>query len=347
MRKVASSEEPDSAFEVCRSAADAYVNRDTPHEISAKDLYDAIVEASGYSGNDIRYYNPTRYTLGPVVLDVRTNDPEMPDPYYAGHIPGATRAPWIDIASPRTLAWLPKGRRIVVCSGNGQVGGQAAAVLGIMGYDVANLKWGMASWTNDVEVAPGRYDLTRDTVWNEGSAHRTVSSERSTFRAHPPAQGTRRDYAFPALAGPSEGLDVILVAARHYLDGRSMPSMSGQELYRRLYAGQSPYFLCAPGSNEPPPSEFPFLLDVREDEAYGRGHISGSLHVPRKEVFKRGNLKQLPPDRLIVVHSSTGHTGAQVTALLGVLGYRVTNLRFGISAWSLSLPGAEFAPGRY
>jgi hypothetical protein len=30
-----------------------------------------------------------------------------------------------------------------------------------------------------------------------------------------------------------------------------------------------------------------------------------------------------------------------------MLGYRVTNLRFGISAWSLSLPGAEVAPGRY
>ena len=126
-----------------------------------------------------------------------------------------------------------------------------------------------------------------------------------------------------------------------------MPNISGQELYRRLYAGQSPYFLCPPGSNEPPPSEFPFLLDVREDEAYGRGHISGSLHVPRREVFKRENLKQLPPDRLIVVHSGTGHAGAQVSALLGILGYRVANLRFGISAWSLSLPGAEIAPGRY
>jgi len=335
------------SFEACRLAADAYLNRERPLDITAKQHYEEIVEASGYSGDDIKYYNPTRYTSGPIILDVRTADSEMPDPYYAGHLPGAIYVPWREIVATGTLACLPKDRKIVVYSGNGQTGGQAAAILGILGYDVANLKWGIGSWTSDTDAAPGRYSLLRDTIWNEGSAHRTVTSDRSTFRARSLADEHQEKYPFPEAVAPGEESDVILQAARRYLDRCHAPNISGPELYRRLYAGQDAHFLCPPGSNEQSHGEFPFLLDVRESKPRGLGYVSGSLHVQRKEVFKIENLRRLPPDRLIVVHSATGHTGAQVTALLGVLGYRVTNLRFGISAWSLSLPGAEIAPGRY
>ena len=348
MTRVASNRRhADSAFDLCRSAADGYVNRGRSLEITARELYDAVVDASGYSGDDIKHYNPTRYTLGPVILDVRTSDSEMPDPYYAGHIPGAMHIPWKEIASPRTLSCLPKDRRIVVYSGNGQTGGQAAAILGILGYDVANLKWGIGSWTSDRDAAPGKYSLSRDTIWNEGSAHRTVSSERSTFRVRPPGGEREKEHAFPPLMEVDDRSDLVASAARRYLECCRAPNISGPELYRRLYVGQDPHFLCPPGSTEQAPVEFPFLLDVRDEKPYSHGYISGSLHIPWKDVLKGENLKKLPPDRLVVVHSGTGHTGAQITALLGILGYRVTNLRFGISAWSLSLPGAEIAPGRY
>jgi rhodanese-related sulfurtransferase len=333
--------------ETCRQAAAAYLNPERPLEITASDLYKEIAEASGYSGDDIKYYDPNRYTSGPIILDVRAADSEMPDAYYAGHLPGAASVPWQQIADATTLACLPKDRRFVVYSANGQTGGQAAAILGILGYDASNLKWGIGSWTRDSDIAPGKYRLARDTIWNEGSAYRTVTSERSMFRAPAAADQRQGEYPFPETGAPFEGSDAVLSAARRYLDHCHTPNISGPDLYRRLYVGRDPYLLCPPGSKEPSAPDVPFLLDVRENKPRSLGYIPGSLHVRRKDVFKVENLKRLPPDRLIVVHSGTGHTGAQVTALLGVLGYRVTNLRFGISAWSLSLPGADIAPGRY
>jgi hypothetical protein len=36
-----------------------------------------------------------------------------------------------------------------------------------------------------------------------------------------------------------------------------------------------------------------------------------------------------------------------VTALLNLLGYDAINLKFGITSWSLSIPGRDIAPERY
>jgi len=154
-------------FAACRSAISSCVRSGRPFQISARELYDTMVEVSGYSGGDIKYYDPIRYTLGPIILDVREADSEMPDPYYSGHIPGAMHVPWREIVSQRTLLCLSRDRKIVLYSGNGQTGSLAAAILGVLGYDAVNLKWGITSWTSDSDAAPGRYSLSRDTIWNE------------------------------------------------------------------------------------------------------------------------------------------------------------------------------------
>ena len=336
-----------SGFEVCRLAADAYLNSGRLLDICARELYDSLVEASGYSGDDIKYYNPQRYTSGPIIVDVRTSDSEMPDLYYAGHIPGAWHVSWQEIARPKTLECLPKGRRIVVYSGNGQTGGQAAAVLGLLGYDAVNLKWGISAWTRDADAAPGRYEKVRDTVWQEGSAYRTVTGDNSIFRVHSPAV-TEAIYPFPSVTGDfDDEMAGMAALADAYLSSCRAPNLAPPELYRRLYFDVDSAVSGQSSEKGHPLETAPLLLDVREQEAYRRGFIPGSLHTAWNDVFKERSLSRLPPDSQIVVYSSTGHKGAQVTALLNLLGYRAANLKWGIAGWSLALPGAEIAPGRY
>jgi rhodanese-related sulfurtransferase len=95
------------------------------------------------------------------------------------------------------------------------------------------------------------------------------------------------------------------------------------------------------------PYSVPFFLDVRDDESYLNGHLCGTAHVYWKDVFKKENLARLPLDRPILVYGTTGHESGQIAALLNLLGYDAINLKWGISGWSLSLPGKEIAPERF
>ncbi len=337
----------ESRFEICRRVAEAYINRIGPLDISARQLYESLVAASGYSGRDIKHYDPRQYTSGPIILDVRTSDSEMPDPYYAGHIPGAIHVPLQYVAAPETLACLAKARQVVICSHNGQTGGQVAALLGVLGYNTVNLRWGMSSWSSDADAAPGRYDLTRDTIWHEGSAYRTVSNRSSPVRARGSSTEVETFVLPEVNADFSQELTALATLATGYLSRGQPLNISAPEVFSQLYSddGLLPAFAFA--RQKSIARQAPILLDIRDEEIYLRGHILGSLHIVWKNVFQLVNLRKLPPQRRVVVYSSTGHTSAQVTALLNLLGYQAVNLRWGIAAWSLSLPGAEIAPGRY
>jgi len=95
------------------------------------------------------------------------------------------------------------------------------------------------------------------------------------------------------------------------------------------------------------PYTVPFFLDIRSDETYENGHLCGTLHVLLKDMFKSENLMKLPLDRQILVYSDTGHEGAAISTILNLLGYDAINLRWGITSWSLSLPGKDIAPERF
>jgi rhodanese-related sulfurtransferase len=132
-----------SDFEIIRAAADAWVSSGNPPNISAQDLYDLVSDGNTY--ND------------PFILSVRAGDI-----YVEGHIPAAINIYWTEVFKPENLALLPTDKQIVVYSYTGQTGGQVTALLNALGYDAINLKWGMTSWTLDDEIAPGRYDPTKD-----------------------------------------------------------------------------------------------------------------------------------------------------------------------------------------
>ncbi|MHB9095330.1 MAG: rhodanese-like domain-containing protein [Eubacteriales bacterium] len=78
------------------------------------------------------------------------------------------------------------------------------------------------------------------------------------------------------------------------------------------------------------------VVDVRENEEYGLGHISGSLLIPIGEVQSRVN--ELPRDKKIVVVCATGARSSQVADYLVQQGYTgVYNLSGGLASWPYEL----------
>ena len=74
------------------------------------------------------------------------------------------------------------------------------------------------------------------------------------------------------------------------------------------------------------------ILDVRNSDHYAAGHIPGAIHIEMDNLAD--NLKKLNPDAPVYVYCYTGHTSAQATALLQILGYNAYSLKFGMCSWS-------------
>lgn len=120
--------------DVVRAAASAYLNREgMAPTMAAADLFDILND-----GDD---------TNDPFILSVR-----KPEDYAIGHIPGAVNIPWTKVALAENLRKLPTDRKIVVYCYTGHTGAIATAVLGALGYDTVNLKFGIMSWTTDPAV---------------------------------------------------------------------------------------------------------------------------------------------------------------------------------------------------
>jgi rhodanese-related sulfurtransferase len=72
-----------------------------------------------------------------------------------------------------------------------------------------------------------------------------------------------------------------------------------------------------------------FILDIRAETDYDKGHIEGAVNIPFKEVGR--NLDKLPQDKKIIVYCYTGQTGGQTTALLNIAGYDARSLNGGMN----------------
>jgi rhodanese-related sulfurtransferase len=111
------------------------------------------------------------------------------------------------------------------------------------------------------------------------------------------------------------------------------PTISADALYENLNDGDT--------SNDP------FIVSVRSAEHYALGHIPGAVNIPWKELAKPENLAKLPTDRQIVTYCYTGHTGQVAATILNLLGYDVTNLKYGMMGWTKNdevLVATRFGP---
>lgn len=76
-----------------------------------------------------------------------------------------------------------------------------------------------------------------------------------------------------------------------------------------------------------------FILDIRNTDAYEKGHIKGAVNVPFGAGLSKA-LDKLPKDQLIMINDDTGQKGNQLVFLLKIAGYNTMQVRLG---WDLGI----------
>jgi rhodanese-related sulfurtransferase len=211
--------------------------------------------------------------------------------YAKGHIPGAVNKKFGDITT------LSKNEDILVYCYTGQSGSFAAATLGVLGYDVQNLRHGMASWTDDPNVYVSRFDPT--TSQGDYDVETTANTP-----------GT---YSYPTLENTtsSNEADIVLAAAKTV----TPKYITAADLNMKIAEGEDMT-----------------ILSVRSAEQYAKGHIPGAINIGMDNLAS--NLNKLDPDNPVYVYCYTGHNAGQAAAVLQMLGYDAYSLKFGMCSWS-------------
>jgi rhodanese-related sulfurtransferase len=239
----------------------------------------------------------------PFILSVRGADV-----YAKGHVPGAINIPWKEVAQADNLAKLPTDRQIVVYCYTGHTGQIATTVLNLLGYDAVNLKFGMMGWTEDDDVL--------------GTARFGPTTDQRDYRLEQEVHEATETYAFPELnLGVQGDFEIVRAAADKWLtEPAAPPIVSADSVWENL--------------NDGDPANDPMILSVCSPEDYAKGHIPGAINIPWKEVAKSENLAKLSPDQNINAYCYTGHTGQVATTVLGVMGYKVSNIKYGMMGWT-------------
>jgi len=75
-----------------------------------------------------------------------------------------------------------------------------------------------------------------------------------------------------------------------------------------------------------------WLLDVREDDEWGAGHVPEATHIPMGELRTRTG--ELPPDGEIYVICRSGVRSARVAEALNAAGWHAINVAGGMQDWA-------------
>ncbi len=280
-------------FEVVQEAVEAWVTSGTAGAIPSASIAPDVVY------DDLQLATPTYY-----ILSVRAQSA-----YELGHISGAHRIDWRNVAQTANLATLPTDQKIVVYCYTGHTGGLASWALGIMGYDTVNLRYGMMGWSDDPVVVA-------TTIWD---ASQSLDAATETT-AH--TLGTTV-YDLPDLevSSSSDEDEIVRAAAARWLeDATWTPIMSAQAVFDELNDGNS--------------ADDPIIISVRSAAHYALGHVPGAINIPRDQLVDTEILNKLDPTRDIVVYCYTGHTGGQACVMLNMLGYKCYNMKFGMMGWT-------------
>ena len=227
--------------------------------------------------------------------------------YAKGHIPGAINIPWREIGKDANLGLLSKTKPIAVYCYTGHTGGIATTLLNTLGYEAYNVKWGMVSWTKDPVVRVA-------TPFREN-----IDGHDFTIETTPNVPTQTYDLPMTDYSSATDD-ETVLKAAADYV-ASNMPAVStAQALFDNLNDGN-------PGND-------PIVVSVRSAGDYAKGHIPGAINIPWREITKEENLKKLDPNKDIVIYCYTGHTGGVAATALNLLGYKATNMKFGIVAWT-------------
>ncbi len=95
-----------------------------------------------------------------------------------------------------------------------------------------------------------------------------------------------------------------------------------------------------PGINQVEPAQVqemmshsprPFLLDVRTAGEYKLGHVIGAELIPLEELSTKKS--RIPKERDVICICASGSRSGSAARQLSSLGYKVSNMRGGMSRW--------------
>ncbi len=76
------------------------------------------------------------------------------------------------------------------------------------------------------------------------------------------------------------------------------------------------------------------LIDIREADAYARGHILNAVNIPEKEIHKRLGKLASHKDKPVILCCNSGTTTGRAASAMKEAGFtRVSSLKGGIMAW--------------
>jgi rhodanese-related sulfurtransferase len=256
-------------FDVVRDAVDAYL-ADKAGNMKSSDLLMSIVDDTA-----------------PYIVSLRSAED-----YARGHIPGAINIEFSELST------LPKNEEILVYCYTGQSASFAAAVLGVLGYDVQNLLHGMSSWSVDPEIYVSRFEPAVD---------------QGDYKTETTANTAAKKYDHPELDNTtSNDEDAIIEAAAKTVEPAYI---TAADLYMKIAE-----------------EEDMTIISVRSDTDYAAGHIPGAINIGLGSLAD--NLDQIDPGSPVYIYCYTGQSAAQGAALLQMLGYDVYSIEFGMCSWS-------------
>jgi rhodanese-related sulfurtransferase len=135
---------------------------------------------------------------------------------------------------------------------------------------------------------------------------------------------------FPAYQafGTDDLITKILLRARNYFG--SFPTQFDMHVYPSV---------LAQNLEDGNAANNPQVIGVRATADDEKAHLPGAINIPYQKVADVANFtKFVDPSGPVVAYCYTGHTGGLGTMALGILGYHVRNLLYGINGWSTSAP---------
>ena len=269
-------------FAVILEAVQGWVAASSGWNIKASDLFLALNDDD--EGND------------PKVISIRGADV-----YALGHVPGAVNMGFTDLLADDAMS--ADGKTVILCY-TGQSASQATAVMGVLGYDAANLLHGMGSWTTDAALAPKAFDPA---VAQNDYATETEATTAAGGNDLPVIENT-----------DSADTDAILMAA-------------AAAYAQPKFIGANDVFMMI---NDDDADNDPFIISVRAPADYATAHVPGAVNLPVAALFTEDGLSQIPADKQVIVYCYTGHTAGHATAMLNLLGYDAYSMKYGFCSWS-------------
>lgn len=234
---------------------------------------------------------------------------QSPAEYARGHVPGALNIPLSEIASPKSLALFPHGKKIVFTCDNGHRSMEAALFLGQLGYETYVLSMGLSHW-NGAESGIAATSLY------PGSAGYPVS----TATASSPYSTT-----LPAITGTGKnGREAIIEQTGTVLARKGDLFIDRSEVYEKAVKGGDTGY---------------FLVSLQRPDDYAKGHVPGAINIPFNEIATVENLQKLPRDKKIVLICYVGHWAGSAALFLNQLGYDAYDMRFGTLGWNNTTDG--------